>query len=283
MKLTSRLLVFPLAALVCLGLFTGCNDSGHSLGKSHPNDGGTGGLAQTGGELGSGGATGIGGVTGSGGASGSGGLVSTGGAAGSGGSVGSGGLVSTGGVTSSGVGGTAVGGSSGGTGGAIRDAGALIDARADSSFAADVTIAPDAAKDVATADGSVSPPCPQAAPASGSACIAGQSACFYEDCSNGGRTQATCTAGQWAIETGACGTVSCQGVSVSGSGRTCASGQVCLVHAGGALLVSCIANECGTGPASPDCSTFTTQCTPYFSITSGITYYCNSCADPPCA
>jgi hypothetical protein len=77
------------------------------------------------------------------------------------------------------------------------------------------------------------------------------------------------------VETGACGQVSCQGTYATG--LTCPSGQVCLAQIGGARLISCIANACGSGPASPDCTTFTAGCTPLFSLSSGVTYYCNTC------
>jgi hypothetical protein len=122
--------------------------------------------------------------------------------------------------------------------------------------------------------------CPSTPPAAGDACV-GQTSCFYDVCPSTGRTQATCTAGKWVVETGACGVVTCLGSYVSG--RTCASGQVCLVHAGGALLIDCISNACGTGPASPDCTDFSTGCTPIFNTSSGVTYYCNTCPSGTCA
>jgi hypothetical protein len=122
--------------------------------------------------------------------------------------------------------------------------------------------------------------CPPTPPASGGACV-GQASCFYDVCPSAGRTQATCTAGAWVVETAACGQVSCQGNYAAG--RTCSSGEVCLVQIGGTLVISCIANPCGTGPASPECTTFTTGCTPMFDLSSGVTYYCNTCPSGTCA
>ena len=123
-------------------------------------------------------------------------------------------------------------------------------------------------------------PCPSAPPADGSACL-GQSVCNYEDCPGTGHTQASCRSGTWTVDTGACGTVLCLAGS---TGATCATGQVCLVHAGGALLVDCIDNPCEPGLVSADCSTLTLGCTPILSITNGLTYYCDTCpAGQTCA
>lgn len=122
-------------------------------------------------------------------------------------------------------------------------------------------------------------PCPSTPPTQGSTCT-GQTVCSYEDCPGSGHTQASCRSGQWTVSTGACGTVYCQGVNTV---VPCPSGQVCLVQAGGALLASCIDNPCASGLVSADCSSVTAGCTPIFSTTSGLTYYCNTCAAPPCA
>jgi hypothetical protein len=122
-------------------------------------------------------------------------------------------------------------------------------------------------------------PCPSTPPPDGSTCT-GQTVCSYESCPGTGHTQASCRSGKWAVSTGACGEVACLGVS---TGTTCASGQVCLVKAGGALLVSCIDNPCAPGLVSADCSTVTAGCTPIFSTTGGLTYYCNTCPTGTCA
>jgi hypothetical protein len=162
------------------------------------------------------------------------------------------------------------------SGSTSTDAGASRDTRGASDTPADSPCPiPEGCVDAAVAVDAGSA-CPSAPPASGSTCV-GQASCFYDVCPSTGRTQATCTAGKWVVETGACGEVSCQGNYTGG--YTCPSGQVCLAKIGGARLISCIANDCGTGPASSDCSGFTAGCTPIFNLSSGVTYYCNTC--PP--
>ncbi|HEX7598838.1 MAG TPA: hypothetical protein VF518_11530 [Polyangia bacterium] len=153
--------------------------------------------------------------------------------------------------------------------GASRDSNPGRDGGVDTSAGADAASALDA-----------STVCPSTPPANGGACVE-QTSCFYDVCPSTGRTQATCKAGKWVVETGACGIVTCLGSYVSG--RTCASGQVCLVHAGGALLIDCIDNACGTGPASSDCTDFSAGCTAMFNTSSGVTYYCNTCPSGTCA
>jgi hypothetical protein len=129
-------------------------------------------------------------------------------------------------------------------------------------------------------DAGPSTPCPSTPPAKDSTCV-GQSVCSYEDCPGTGHTQASCRSGKWAISSGSCGSVICLGVS---TGTTCVSGQACLVRVGGTLSVSCIANPCGTGLVSADCSAATAGCTPILSTSSGLTFYCDMCpGDGTCA
>lgn len=140
---------------------------------------------------------------------------------------------------------------------------------------------PDGGADTAPrTDADLSTPCPSQIPSNGSSCV-GQSVCNYEDCPGTGHTQATCRSDKWVVANGACGTVTCQGTYVSG--RTCASGKVCHASVGGALLVDCIDNPCGSGLVSAACLGSMAGCTVIFSTDSGLTIYCNSCPDTTCA
>ncbi len=130
-------------------------------------------------------------------------------------------------------------------------------------------------------DADLSTPCPASPPTQGSSCL-GQTVCNYEDCPGSGHTQAMCRSDKWVVVNGACGTVICLGANLVG--RTCPVNKVCLVRAGGALLVDCIDNPCGSGLLSADCSTMTTGCTPLLSTSSGVTFYCETtCPNGICA
>lgn len=140
--------------------------------------------------------------------------------------------------------------------------------------------APDGGADTTPrTDADLSTPCPSTPPSNGSPCL-GQGVCNYEDCPGAGHTKAMCRSDKWVVNNGACGTVICLGVS---TGKTCLSGQVCIIHAGGALLVDCIDNPCGSGLVSPDCSPTTQGCTAIFETSSGLTFYCNTCPSGTCA
>jgi len=124
--------------------------------------------------------------------------------------------------------------------------------------------------------GSVVASCPGAAPADGQACT-GAGSCFYEDCAGSGRTVATCAKGAWAVETGACTGVFCLS-------RTCAIGQICIMSAGGALLVDCVPNTCGNAAIECGClQSCTAACSVAGSLQSGVTIRCNTCASNQCA
>lgn len=119
--------------------------------------------------------------------------------------------------------------------------------------------------------------CPAAEPADGQACSVAAS-CFYEDCAgSGGRAVATCSNGAWAVETGPCTGVFCQS-------QTCAVGQVCVVRAGGALLVDCAANTCGSAAIGCGClQSCAGTCTVTGSLQTGVTIQCNTCPSNQCA
>jgi hypothetical protein len=118
--------------------------------------------------------------------------------------------------------------------------------------------------------------CPGAAPTDGQACTGGAT-CFYEDCAGSGRTVATCANGAWAVETGACTGVPCQSL-------TCAIGEVCIMSAGGALLVDCVPNTCGNAAIECGClQSCTAACSVTGSLQSGVTIRCNTCPSNQCA
>ena len=264
-------------AFALLGSIVGCTDSGHSLGESRPRDAGVSDGAQppegatgTGGDkvLGS---TLLGGSTGGGGAT-----------------TGAGGQGGTSAASDAGpLGGSDAGGTCAYRGESCASrpcCGPLVCLTLSSPPSCYESYPPqvDGASVVvdAFASGDTSGACPSAPPTNGSACV-GQASCFYDVCPSTSRTQATCTGGKWSVETGECGQVSCLGDYAEGN--TCSSGEVCLVQIGGMLVITCMADACGAGPASPDCTTFTTGCTPMFDLSSGVTYYCNTCPTGTCA
>jgi hypothetical protein len=124
--------------------------------------------------------------------------------------------------------------------------------------------------------GASAPVCPAAPPAPAASCTVAQT-CFYEDCSDTGRTVARCVDGAWSVEKAPCTTgVPCQG-------QTCAVGQLCVQRVGGALIAECDQNTCGTGPIGCGClqSCFGT-CTVGGSVQSGVTIMCNTCPSNTC-
>jgi hypothetical protein len=126
------------------------------------------------------------------------------------------------------------------------------------------------------AGGSAVMACPAALPVSGAAC-AGAPTCFYEDCEVTGRSVARCTNGAWTVETGACTGVYCLS-------QTCAPGQLCLMSGGGALLVQCIDNGCGSAAIACGClQSCAGNCTVGGSLSSGVTIQCNTCPSNQCA
>ncbi|HMF42292.1 MAG TPA: hypothetical protein VKQ32_16585 [Polyangia bacterium] len=133
-----------------------------------------------------------------------------------------------------------------------------------------------APRDGATDSGSPAAACPAAAPASGTSCDGAQT-CFYEDCAAAGRTVASCASGTWSVETGPCTGVFCQS-------QTCAVGQICVQRAGGALIVECAPNTCGTGAIGCGClQSCVGTCTVGGSLQSGVTIQCNTCPSNTCA
>lgn len=128
---------------------------------------------------------------------------------------------------------------------------------------------------VAPKDCAPSPPtpCPPSVPVDGSAC-GGDAQCYYDACPEGGRAIATCSGRTWSVETGTSCAVLCSGFS-----QQCDGGQVCLVHAGGALQIDCVENGCGTGPILEQCAG---NCPVSFTLYSGATVTCNTCPQGGC-
>jgi hypothetical protein len=128
---------------------------------------------------------------------------------------------------------------------------------------------------VAAKDCAPSPPtpCPTSVPTDGSACD-GDTQCYYDACPEGGRAIASCSSRVWTVETGTSCAVACAGFS-----QQCSEGEVCLVHAGGAVLIECIANGCGTGPILAECAG---NCPVSFSLSGGATATCNTCPQGGC-
>jgi len=119
--------------------------------------------------------------------------------------------------------------------------------------------------------------CPGAVPTEGAPC-SNVASCFYEECTAGGRTVASCTNGAWSVETGPCTGVFCLS-------QTCAIGQVCLMRVGGALLIDCVPNTCGASAIGCGClqSCAGSACTVGGSLQSGATIQCNTCPSNQCA
>jgi len=124
------------------------------------------------------------------------------------------------------------------------------------------------------------PACPQTAPANGSSCGSTSMSCFYDNCPSTGRTQSTCTGGTWAVQTAACGAVSCVG---SPGVTTCPSGQLCLITESGTISVQCVSNTCGQGPISPACASGLSGCVVNATLNGGVTITCNQCPQGGCA
>ena len=116
-------------------------------------------------------------------------------------------------------------------------------------------------------------PCPSAPPVDGAAC-GGDTECYYDACPEGGRAIARCSDRHWSVETGTSCAVQCSGV-----GQSCNEGEICLVHAGGALLVDCVENGCGTGPILEECAG---NCPVSFTLDGGATATCNTCPQGGC-
>jgi hypothetical protein len=128
--------------------------------------------------------------------------------------------------------------------------------------------------------GSATVPCPTMAPASGSSCTTSGQQCVYQECATTGVTVATCQT-TWSVTTSPCaGTVRC--TSYPGT-LTCATGQICLVRAGGTIDAQCVDNACGTAPVDCSCLGVCTGICSVLPSSAGVTMYCNTCPQGGCA
>jgi len=127
--------------------------------------------------------------------------------------------------------------------------------------------------------GSATVPCPPRAPASGSSCPSSGQQCVYQDCASTGVTLATCQT-TWSVTTSPCPTtVHC--ASYPGP-LTCATGQICLVSAGGTIDAECIDNACGAAPVDCSCLGVCAGVCNVMSSSTGVTMYCNTCPQGGC-
>jgi hypothetical protein len=138
------------------------------------------------------------------------------------------------------------------------------------------------------------PACPTEPPDDGFLCLQGalydSHTCIYEDCAGSGRTLARCgteilgpdnVQKRWSVQTAPCGeTVQCS--QANANGTTCALGDVCLVRAGGALIVECVESSCGTGPIGCDCVSGCSGACSLSGTTEGATLSCNTCPSGLC-
>lgn len=129
------------------------------------------------------------------------------------------------------------------------------------------------------------PTCPATAPTAGSSCDSVGQDCFYEDCAGAGRTVATCQKlgipkGKWSLQNTACGMVQCPNVP---GAMSCASGQVCAVSEGGAIIATCAQSTCGAGPITCQCAHAScADCTISGTAQQGYTVSCNTCPGGGC-
>jgi hypothetical protein len=110
-------------------------------------------------------------------------------------------------------------------------------------------------------------------PEDGSPC-GGYTECYYDACPEAGRAIATCSDRVWNVETRTSCAVEC-----SGFGQQCDEGELCLIHAGGAVQIECTPNGCGTGPILAECAG---NCPVFFSLAAGATATCNTCPQGGC-
>ena len=114
--------------------------------------------------------------------------------------------------------------------------------------------------------------CPTDPPADGAACAMPSQQCVWVRCETDGEVTATCEAGSWSVATTPCGEFECD----LGSGTRCSGDQICVARIGGAFLVDCQENPCGTAAIEESCACEAcggTECTGV----SGRTVSCNTC------
>jgi hypothetical protein len=106
----------------------------------------------------------------------------------------------------------------------------------------DQEVSPDAGTEPDVTQALPPVPCPQTVPSQGTEC-AQSDVCFYEDCSNIGRSRAMCVGSVWKMETSSCDGNSCYSPSGNFS-RNCVAGQICVKHTGAIVMPECYDNPC---------------------------------------
>jgi hypothetical protein len=106
--------------------------------------------------------------------------------------------------------------------------------------------------------------CPLTPPSNGASCGAVALSCVYQDCTAVGRTEATCKAGTWSVQTASCDVGKCSGSGTYTGFVICGADQVCVqTSGGGGVLVttpSCIDNTCAPSPISAQCLGLSNNC-----------------------
>ncbi len=126
-------------------------------------------------------------------------------------------------------------------------------------------------------DAGAAPACPAEPPASGALCSDEGRRCAWVRCETEGAVTATCISEAWTVETSDCGDFTCD----LGTGTTCTGSQICVARIGGAFLVDCQDNPCGTGAIEESCACEACAGAECTGVT-GRTVSCNTCSEGPC-
>jgi hypothetical protein len=95
------------------------------------------------------------------------------------------------------------------------------------------------------------PPCPETAPGDGESCESEGQRCTYILCPES-VTRAECERSGWLITSLPCDDYECD-LSNPGA-ATCTGDQLCVSRMGGAFVLECADNPCGTGPVVDECA-----------------------------
>ena len=129
------------------------------------------------------------------------------------------------------------------------------------------------------------PFCPGSPPTAGAPCGVDERTCYYEDCHatyTTGRTLAICDHGVWAVDTGPCGSVSCEGNEAYGKTYAkCKPGEFCVYTKDkpGWITAECLTNGCYGRAVTRECidalpGPSRVKCTIDYSVT-GTTLKCD--------
>ncbi len=124
------------------------------------------------------------------------------------------------------------------------------------------------------------PPCPTAVPVEGEACEELDQRCTYLECPGAGVTRADCHASGWILTMLPCESYACD--FGAGGAATCTESQLCVARMGGAFLVECVDNPCGSGPIEESCACSICGATDDCQV-DGLSVTCTIQCDPgPC-